>query len=487
MKKIMLIAMLVSLVSFGLAQTVTVSKSGTPDYNTVQAAIDYFATDPAPTVPNVINITDSSVYDEMITINVPVTIEGTDANRPVLAIQTNTGGDANDGLLILIPTGTANVVVLKNLIIIPSKTNTPQDDGIRSHGQNVNLTLENVLVTANNGSDAPITTTGLEAVDLTGAIMFGDDGIFIGGTTTPAGDGFSATLKDVVVSHIQGAAGGVVANDGLVLSGAGNVFRILDGCVFSYCNRLGIQATGDFQINAPNKRVVVLGNKGFAGIWFAAAPTNAANPRLIDGCNVINNLGENHTTAPVGAWGIEIQNGGTVNTIVKNSIIAGNSDRGIVIGELTGTGTVSIENVTIANNGAAAINDVAGYTADINITDTIIAGNGSAKASNVIVHNGSGVMNIAYSGIVTAGPQSLLIPATTGTGPFITSNIVESDPQFVDAADYRNDSFFDVFNDDYYGANSLGAPLSGGADYVGPIPTPTPVPLSADKIWKLYA
>ena len=43
MKKIMLIALLVSLVSFGLAQTVTVSKSGTPDYNTVQAAIDYFA------------------------------------------------------------------------------------------------------------------------------------------------------------------------------------------------------------------------------------------------------------------------------------------------------------------------------------------------------------------------------------------------------------------------------------------------------------
>lgn len=485
MKKIILIVILVGLVSLGYAQTKTVSKSGTPDYNTIQAAIDFFATDPEPTNPNVINITDASVYDEMITINVPVTIEGTDTNRPVLAVQMNSGADANDGLLIRIPTGTSNVVVLKNLIVIPSRTSTPTDDGIRSHGQNVNLTMDNVLITANNGSDAPISTTGLEAVSLSGATMFGDDGMYIGGDTTITGDGFSATLKDVVITHMQGAVGGT-ANDGLVLSGTANVYRIQDGCVFSYCNRLGIQAAGDFQISAPTKRVVVLGNRGFAGIWFSGAPASVVNPRLIDGCNVINNLGENHTTAPVGAWGIEIQNGGTVQYIVKNSIIAGNSDRGLVIGELAGTGPVTIENVTISNNGTSAIGVVTGCASNIDITDSIIAGNGTSNASNVIIHNGSGTMNISFSGIVTAGPQSLLIPATTGTGTIITNNIVEDNPQFVDATDYNSDSYFDVVNTAYYSANSIGDPLSGGADYVGAIPTPTPVPLSANNVWRLY-
>jgi hypothetical protein len=235
--------------------------------------------------------------------------------------------------------------------------------------------------------------------------------------------------------------------------------------------------------------VFVLGNKGFAGIWFAAVPdASVTNPRMIDGCNVVFNLGENHTTAPVGAWGIEIQNGGTVNYIVRNSIIAGNTDRGLVISALTGTGTVTVENVTIANNGTQAIEVAAGYNSNISITDSILAGNGTSNATNVITHNGGGTMDISYSAIVTAGPSALLTPPTTGTGVINLSNVVNADPQFVDTTTFTSTSFFDVAEMAYAFANSTGNGLGGGADYVGgtPTPTPTPIPLLSARNWNIY-
>lgn len=490
-KQMLLLIMFMLCGSLAFAQTKTVSKTGPADFTTVQDAINSFTPDPDPNTPNVIQIIDSSVYDEMITINVPITIEGTGASRPILAVRQNTGGDGNDGLIINIPTGTFNDVTLRNLIVIPSRTSVPMDDGIRSHGQNLNITLENILVTANNGSDFPVTLDGLAPVSLSGATQFGDDGIFVGAGTTPSGDGTVVTLRNVVVSHIQGAVPNLY-NDGLICSSSGKAYYIYDGCVFSYCNRLGIQAAGDFQIYAPSKRVLVLGNKGFAGIWFAAASPSASPIRSIDGCNVIDTTGVNNSSTPGVGWGIEHQNGGTVNFVLRNAIIKGNTGQGLMISELAGSGSSTIENVTFAGNGRYAIDVNSAYAGTITINDCIIAGDGTADSDNVVRHNGTGLMNISYSALVTEGPFALLTPPTTGTGTINQLNIVNADPQFVETSDYTSDSFFDVFNPIYSAAGTGGTPLRGGADYVGAVPTPTPTPiptptpLAVNSTWSIY-
>src|SRR5437868_4618155 len=70
------------------AATKTVAKTGSPDFATIQAAIDFFRTsDPDPGTPDFINITDSAVYDEAINVNTAVTIQGIAATRPVIAAQ----------------------------------------------------------------------------------------------------------------------------------------------------------------------------------------------------------------------------------------------------------------------------------------------------------------------------------------------------------------------------------------------------------------
>jgi len=472
MKRLLFLFVLFIIPVIIVAQIVTVAKIGSPTYSTVQAAIDSFDPDPDAGVPNVIQITDSSVYDEMITVDVPVTIEGTGASRPVLAVKINSGGDANDGLLITIPTGTFNGVTLRNLIIIPSTTTPPTDDAVRSAGQNLNILLDNVLITPNNGSDAPVTIDGLTEVSLVGCTVFGDDGAFLGGGAAPAGDGTLVTMVNTVISHNNNAAG----NDGLVASGGitgTGGFIIQDGCVFSFNGRLGIQSGSSLQINAPTKRVIVLGNKGFAGIWFAGVGSAVSPVRTLDGVDVLNN-----GTSTISGWGIEQQNGGSVPFSLTNSIIAGNTSRGLLIGEVGTDGLITVENVTIANNGTSAIETNAAHTGLLSFTDCVIAGNGTADPLNSILHNGTGAMSISYSAIVTAGPFALTGTGTSGTGTINQSNVINNDPLFIQTVNFQVPEFYDVTAVAYAGAGSGGSDLGGGADYA----PPTAVHYS----WSLY-
>lgn len=94
--------------SLAFAQTVTVSKSGTPDYSTVADALAHFDPDPNPSEDNVIQILDDEVYDEALSIGFPVTLEGTGPDRPILALHAGPDqipGDSGgtDGLTIRTP------------------------------------------------------------------------------------------------------------------------------------------------------------------------------------------------------------------------------------------------------------------------------------------------------------------------------------------------------------------------------------------------
>jgi len=467
MKKILFAGVLLvfALVSLAPGQTVTVAKSGSPTYSTVQAAIDHFDPDPDAGTANVIQITDASVYDEVITIDVPVSIEGTGTSRPVLAVQVNSAGDGDCGIVIEISTGTFNDVTLKNLIIIPSIASPPTDDGVKSRGQNLNILIDNCVITANDGSDGPVTLDGLTKVDLSGATPFGDDGAYLGGIATPAGDGTVVTYVNTVISHNNNGEGG---GDGIVCSGSMEGVVIQDGCVFSYNGRLGIQANGSFEINAPTNRVIVKGNEGFAGIWFAGTGSGTSPVRILDGVNVLDN-----GTAGVSGWGIEQQWGGSIPFTLKNSIISGNTHQGLVVGDTDTDGLMTLENVTIADNGGAAIDTNAACTGNMNITDCIIAGNGTSDVDNSIIHNGTGTMDLSYSAVVRVGSSSLTGTGFSGTGTVNQSSVIYFDPYFT--ADY------DVDNPAYAGKGTAASDLAGGGNYLG---TWTP-PLAA-RNWNLY-
>lgn len=454
MRKLLLAGLSLSvLASSAHAATITVGQTGA-DHTTIAAAL-------AVAVANdVVQIIDDAVYDEAISITVPLTLEGTGVNRPVIAARpgpTQVTGDTGgtDGLVVQLTT--PGNVTLRNLIIIPSKTTTPTDDLVRSGGTNaINLLMEDVVVTSNNGADAPVTTTGLTEVDLTGATQTGDDGVFLTGTNS------TFTLRRTVISHHANAGAG---RDGLVCSGATNQYFIEEGCVFSYMGRLGIQANGGtFDINSgAGTRVRVIGNKGFAGIWYAGA--QATTPRAINGCDVVHNVS---ATAAQG-WGVENQSRGTTTATFSNMRIWGNGGQGFLIGS-TGTGDTVLNNVTIANNQRAALEVAAAVSPAVNagnitINDSILAGNGDAAGvNNVIRHNGAGTMTINNSAIVTQGTHSLNATPIDGTGTVVQNNVINGDPEFKSRT-FTNAAFLDVQNPAFGGAATAAADLAGGASY----------------------
>ena len=73
-----------------------------------------------------INIIAAGPYDEVFTISTPLVIQGIGV-RPNICIKLNPASPslANDGFTI---TGFSGNVVLRNLNLIPSRTNTPTDD-----------------------------------------------------------------------------------------------------------------------------------------------------------------------------------------------------------------------------------------------------------------------------------------------------------------------------------------------------------------------
>lgn len=446
---------LASLGTVAGAQTVTVAKTGTPDFATIQAAIDSFASDVDP-APNVIQITDNALYDEAILITRGLTLEGTGPTRPILAVRTGTNPpltDLNDGLGIFFTTS-GETVTLRNLIVIPSTTTPPADDLIRSNSAasitGISVVLDNILVAPNNGSNQPV-SDGNTAVDLTtvtGLVAIGDDGIFLSAAT---GSGLTATLTNVVVTHNQTGSNA----DGLVAGSATGSVIIGDGCVFSYNGRLGIQANAGqtFRIDAPNQRVKVIGSRGFAGIWFAGAQSVE---RSINGLIVSDIVGNGNTTG----WGIENQNRGTIEATFSNIIISACTMHGILIGNV-GSGNTTINNVTIARNGRNAIQNSSGSAGDVTINDSILAGNGGTSADEIVNNAGTGTITVNFSALVNAGPQALNSALTAGA--VTLNNVINADPQFAEVTDFNSADFYKVNNLAYLTAGSANTALRGGS------------------------
>lgn len=480
------------------AQTVTVAKTGSPDFSTVQGAIDGFATNDAPGVENIIQITDDAVYDEIITINVPLTIIGTGSNRPVLAVQSNPAGFDQDGvnaatewngdagLLVHIPaTTTTSSIGLKNLVIIPSKVSAiPPVAGIVNKANNFYLEMENLLVTSNNGVNGPVNTDGLVDVGSVDT-SFRVSGAHLGSITNdrPEGDGVEVRMRDCIFTNIK-SINGSTWRSGMYMyrtyfvytypTAAGvptrpGAYRKLDidgKCIFSYNNGDGLRCASSLEINTPQDRTLFLGNQ-YTGLWMdMQAGFEGANVNNVNGIIIAEN-GRTGINEGVGSSGPRMN--------LKNAIIANNGWYGTYhrLGAAAQAPS-QMENVTVANNSKihASTDQIQSSTGtsyiDFITTDTILAGDGNtAKAQNRINWIAGGELAFVHTAVVTEGPFALSDPAILlGTNATIVDTPdTNLDPDFANTVDPTAPDYYAVQNPAYATLASDGGPLTGGGSF----------------------
>lgn len=227
------------------SQTARVAADGSGDYASIQEAVDALAAGGA--TPGAIHVA-PGVYTGSVSIPSAMSIMGESAeDRPVLVLEPVPGDAQNDGLI-----STDGVdVTLENLILIPSTDNTP-DRAVRldpvTDNDAFTVTIRNVLVSANDGNDAPLSVDGMEALfpGPDGSVSFNDDGIrVLGGPFGGAGRAdVTVNLERTVVTHIDSDRDPTIPTgglDGFVLGGFNTTLNIGPGVVASYCGRYGFQ------------------------------------------------------------------------------------------------------------------------------------------------------------------------------------------------------------------------------------------------------
>lgn len=465
-KKGILTLSVAGLGTLAFAQTThTVAPSG-GDFTSIEAALN----DAGTASGDIIEVEPGTYLSEQIVINKEITIRGTNANnRPVIGVEdAGTGIGTNDGIVIILD----GAVTLENLILIPDPTTKPADDVIAAQVANstdtLDLTVTNVLITANDGSNGPLQTSFDENPDLGagGLIFFNDDPFYVMTRTAFGGNNgiVNTTLTDLHMLNWTTSTGGdfivypADAGDNSVHNWDG--IRIVGGGDTQFSAATG----SDFVVND------YMGRDG-AGTGFAAFQGNS--------WTLTNIYIDNYS-----AFGIEADSDTVLDFSLDGAQISNTGAEGFWTGYATQAGvrTWSISNATFYACGSAtatppiaAIKAEADVTSDltIEVTDSIVAGPYTA-----VENLGAGAINFINCGLVTAGADALdSVVRSTTTGTVGQTNVINDDPDFVSTTPFGTDSF-DVNATAYSLAASGGGPLSGGADYVGTS--------DVDK-WNLYA
>jgi hypothetical protein len=469
-KYFILLLVALSLTVGASAAIITVNSAGGADQTTLSAAITAAVAD------DTIRIIGVGPYDEIITVNKPLTIEGFGV-RPNICVQLN--GAGLDGFNV---TGFSGTCVLKNLNIIPSLTTPPTDDGMFINpgaGQVMNLIMDGIVVCPNDGTNNPVTLNGLTEVDLTGKTPFGDDGITI--TSADATSVITAYMTNCVISHNQNGTN----QDGMVIFpavGSGSIVTIGPGCVISYNRRVAIQwggAGADIRVQgAADNRVKIIGNycnpatPGTYGGLYMFSGTADIDQCIFSansGCGIV--AASAVPTAPPSGLGL-------IN--VSNCIIANNGADGLRYNDTDPAHAVpvTVNKVTFFNNVQSPIDIyAANLTGNITITDCIFAGDGTEDitgTANAFLNDASPSVStsfINFSGLVIAPGVSYTLATSSidgveGVGTTIVANSITADPLFA-STDPANPNFLNVTNYAFSTAGSGGAPLAGGARYTG--------------------
>ena len=430
------------------AQTVTVSSTLPADEITIQAAIDSLAPggsrDDGNVSNNTVQVLDGEVYAEGVHIDGHgLVLEGTGIQRPRII---PTAAQSIGGYSLRIDTD--NDVVLRNLIVLPDAASPPDrgivvDEFTGTSGQpGYHITLEDVLVAPNDGSDQPLSTDGATPRP-SGITAFGSSGIDF--FSTPTGSTPEVTMIRTVVTAANASTDDMVrvyTDNGTVLIG--------EGCRFTYSNDVGfrfidaVDTTAQWMGTALDP-IILHGNEG------AAIQSDNSFTRGVAEMQYVaitrNSLGGD-IAAVVDLFA------GAANNIWQNVIVAGNSSR----------------ETDTATDGPFSL------ATSLTISNSIIAGDSvmSPKQDTNLMRMNGTFSNVVAEGVcidLSGGSTSLnetWQPANADLlDGIIDGNLFEAgagvtnaSPEFI-SLDLANSFYLAIANTDFATAGVGGAPLTG--------------------------
>lgn len=457
-----LAAGVVGLTTSGFAQSVSVNSAGGANFTTIRDALWHVQNDPSG--PDVVTIQNVGPYIETVQLNIngdanasPLTLQASSpAIRPIVTYS-------GTGRLFQIQK--VGAVLIRDLIILPgsSASNTAQvftvDDISTSTATGYDVTLRNILVTANNGSNQPLgSLDGLTSPTYDFSIHRSFTRDVLNAASNLVTQVNKLYLYDVIVTGLV-SDGNLNGFRGFPDGAAGSEWVIGEGCVVSYCSTSGSgNPRGAWQPG---------GNDGAPFTAIAKVVGTQAKP-----VKFVNN-GNMH--------GVHIT-GNSTNAIkhMEWAIIANNGLCGIDARAISNE-FVGLQNVTVANNGLTpgdplheAYRAAAAFSKDHATTNTILAGNGTATPTNVVnvlTSVNTGILHLVNSAVVTNGPFTLDTASTGGDGILentpsnvVATGLVNADPQFA-SLDPASPNFATVKNTAYGTAGPGGTPLRGGGAY----------------------
>lgn len=495
---------------------VTVGPSG--DFASIQLAIDSWCAggaNAAETPPFIINIDPAGgPYDESINLQSTQVGHGDIVGSIVIQsatpgtyahIKVRDRGTTGDG--IIIHQSTADVT-FKDLLIYPSTTNAITDDLIKIDEDTPNLVLntflfDNVILTDIDIAGNPLITDKSQAFTYPTATVAttrsnGFASLFQ--AWNDAGESMNVTLRNCCIYGntvaTTGQASVRISLDGDTVA---ETFT-MENCIVAWANAALIRVggknpgdrfifTGTDQTDGPNNCNIFLNRPNATGggnavndcLWTYSGDSVAGTSMLVEK-TIMASVGPIEGTGSVAVGGISLQ--GTINLTLKDSII---STVGPCVTDLP-NGAVTFDRVTLNNisdpqvASPVAFQCTTGGTGSVTIRDCIFSGPG-AKIGGTGAPAGG--IDIDYCGFPTAGAYAIGSQDNGTVVPAYGTNIISADPEFVSNNPTSAD-LFDVAGSLYYNASSTAGALAGGADFVGVPPTPTPIPLRADRVWNIY-
>lgn len=412
-------------------------------------------------------VKNTGIYEEGLLVTRDVIIRGEDPNnRPVIAMKGLASqplfgpGDGiylgGDGL-----SGGDMAITLSNFILVPHTDGSVIDDAISispRSGFQLNLTMENILIAPNNGSNAPLASTVWDDPDLSapGVVRIPDDGIYL--MADPAFGGYQGIVNaDLTNVVIIGPGGANVTGEAIVCY-AGDGIINATGIGISYSVRTGAQIANNTTWNVTGTRT----NPG----WITRK--NSLNGiTFFDG-----KISMDHVIAVENTvGGIRADTDGVQSIDITNSLFANNLDDGFYVSAATFQPmTYSVKNTTFFANGNASA-DAANVTIGsavtsglvLDVTDCVMGGptRGLLNLSAT-----GGVLNVANCGLPTTGADALAeVIGANSVGPVNITSSINDDPDFVNPVSnpVAPDSF-NILGGAYATASSTNGALNGWGD-----------------------
>lgn len=460
-----LLALVFAFTTSAGAQSVTVNSAGGADYTSVQAALTAVSSSAAE--PDVITIVGGGPYAGGYAIGSPVAIRGESPdNRPILLLAQNgsVSGRETSG----IANAAAVDIVLENLILLPALENKPTravNIEPLSNSDNFSLTVRNVLLTSNNGSNQPLSTDGLELKDFTGATSFGDDGFWILGTFSgrPSGT-VHGQFENVIVTHLDDdstvSSMSLRNQDGFVIGGENTSVTFIN-VISSYNDRWGMQLLSDLTAHlegTPDKPIICKGC-GSAGIlcysghhkWSYVELLDNPLGTRIDADTNLSFVADHLTVANSSETGLGVfWTPTTLKEFPISSSTFYNNKRNVAIVPVDAENAARSDQVTVVLKDSI----FAGFV-DQTFLETEMIEGADQKFSNVIID---------YCAVVEEGEHAIFYGFRDEK--ITETAVIKADPAFL-SVDPTSDDYLKVSADAYRGAASGGGDLKGSKLFAG--------------------